>query len=506
MTQLTDSNYWIDVEVERIDHAIPDGEIIISSGISPSASYHIGHYPEVLMAEALAWGLRQLGREVRHIHVVDNMDPLRKRYDFLPEEYEQYVGWPICLVPNPYGTGSYADHFFTEFQQYFAAMGIVPTEVVKSYEDLYQTGRMSGQIELVLERLDVVKQIFAEFGREVAGEWTPVQVKGADNTFINARPETWDRKAQTIEGISYVDGGAKLNWRLDWPARWSVLGVQVEPFNNHEHGAAGGSYDTGRAFSERIFNYPAPIPGARYGNVHLGDDTTKMSSSKGNLITPESVLRIIPPSLLRYFIVRSRPPKNLRFYTDKRLINLIDEYKQVAAALSRGEEHEFAEAYRFADLGDSLTVVPFAHLVSVYQAAQGELDRVMAILQRSGYEVDESVLAGELIYVQNWLDSYAPAEVKFALKQDMPVLDLDESQRKFLAALADSLAPVQEPIEAEWMHNTIYELKDAQGLTPAEAFSTIYQIILGQDFGPKAGWFLTTLDKDWLIKRLKLEA
>ena len=100
-----------------------------------------------MTADALTWGLKQTGRQARHIHVVDNFDPLRKRYDFLPESFEQYVGQPICLIPDPFDGCSkqhktYAEHFYQEFENYTRQMGIVPDEVVRSYEELYRNGRM----------------------------------------------------------------------------------------------------------------------------------------------------------------------------------------------------------------------------------------------------------------------------------------------------------------------------------------------------------------------------
>ena len=115
------SNYWLDVAVRDILDKYPSGEIVVSSGISPSASYHIGHFREIMTADALTWGLKQAGRVARHIHVVDNFDPLRKRYHFLPESFEQYVGWPISLVPDPIDAcrdehKTYAEHFYRVLQ------------------------------------------------------------------------------------------------------------------------------------------------------------------------------------------------------------------------------------------------------------------------------------------------------------------------------------------------------------------------------------------------------
>ncbi len=503
---MTDTNnYWLNLTVEKIVNDNPEGKIVVSSGISPSANYHIGHYREILTAEAIAWGLSRAGREVEHIHVVDDMDPLRKRYDFLPEEYEQFVGWPICLVPAPEGEGTYADYYFRQFIEHFDAMGIAPDRVVKSYSDLYCSGDMAQQIELVLDDLDKIRDIFARYGRNVPKSWAPIQFIDSDNQLKDADPATWDKEQKTIEGVDYTLGRVKLNWRLDWPARWALLGVDVEPFSAQEHGAAGGSYDTGIAFAKEVFNIKPPLPGARYGMVHLGDDTKKMSSSKGNIITPLQALRIMPPDILRYFIVRSRPEKALHFDPGGKLVNLIDEYKQVKAVASQGEGHDFSDAYEFADLGSEITDVPFSHLVNVYQAALADIDLTKEILERTGYQVDREVLERESIFIENWLETYAPESVKFSLQDNLPELNLSDDQLAFLSALADKL-DAREELDAELVHATIYELKDVHGLSPAESFRAIYLVLLGQDSGPKAGWFLTTIDKDWLVSRLKLEA
>lgn len=498
------SQFWIDIEVAQILEQFPDGEITVSSGISPSAHYHIGHFREILTADALAWGLRRAGREVTHVHVVDNMDPLRKRYDFLPETYERYINWPICLVPNPYGEGSYADHFYETFETSARAMQIIPDRVVHSYEDLYQSGKMAPQIEKVMEHLDTVKEIFASFDRKVADDWTPVQVKQADNTFANARPDTWNRQGHTIEGADYTKGEVKLNWRLDWPARWQVLGVQVEPYSIQEHGAAGGSYDTGVEFSRRVFGYEPILQVGRYADIHLAGDTKKMSASKGNHITPDQALAVMPPSLLRYFVVRSRPDKKLEFDTGEKLMALYDEYKQVMGAAHAGEEHEFMEAYRFADIGDKLTRVPFSHMVSVYQAARRDVSRVVELLERTGYKVDRTMLETELFYVENWLAGYAPEHIKFELQDELPEVRLASNQVTFLADMARFIEE-RESLDPEAVHTHIHELKDAHGLSARDAFQAIYLVLLGQASGPKAGWYLATLDEDWLVGRLRLE-
>lgn len=513
-------NYWLDTAVDQIVAQHPEGEIIVASGISPSASYHIGHFREVLTADGLAWGIRQRGRKARHLHFVDNFDPLRKRYDFLPEEYEQYVGWPICLVPAPDGSGkSYATYFSEEFQKQAAKMG-VQMEIVYSYEDQYKNGKMAPMIEKTVEHVADIRKVFKDLSnRDLSEDWMPIQILSDSKSFNEWRYRNINTDTKTIgyvdeagnEGeVSYTDGRVKLNWRLDWPARWALWGVQVEPYGK-EHATKGGSYDTGVEFAKIVYGVEAPFP-LPYDTINLIGDTKKMSSSLGNLVTPAQALEIMPPEILRYFVYRNLPKRVLYFDSGLGLYNLIDEFSKAEEAVTNGQPHEFAQAYKVASAISSertITSIPFNHLVSVYQAAQGEQDRVLDILNRTGYKKvvaeQADVLAREIPYVANWLQKYAPESVKFAVQDTMPDVVLSDTQVKFADALAEKLAVVGE-LDGQAMHETIYAAKDEAGIQPGEAFKAIYQLILGKDSGPKAGWFLSSLPRNWLVERLKREA
>jgi lysyl-tRNA synthetase class 1 len=99
------------------------------------------------------------------------------------------------------------------------------------------------------------------------------------------------------------------------------------------------------------------------------------------------------------------------------------------------------------------------------------------------------------------LEKYAPASVKFAVRPDLPEVDLSDGQQAFLAALADAVEAGVAGGQA--MHEAIYEASQSAGIKPGEAFKTLYLLILGQDHGPKAGWFLASLDQKWLAGRLR---
>lgn len=509
MTEQSQSAYWLDQVVADIIKQHPKGPVTVASGVSPSGLYHIGHFREVLTADALAWGLRQAGRDAKHLHFVDNFDPLRKRYPFLPESFEQYVGWPISQVPDPLDCHpNYAKHFFAEFQKSAASMG-VEMDVVFSYEDQYQTGKMVPMIEAVLEKADVVRKIFAEnAGRELPDDWTAVQVPDANKAFVNANLKSWDKSKQRIGGIDYTKGEVKLNWRLDWPARWALWNVDVEPYGK-EHATKGGSYDTGAEFVRQVFGQAAPYP-LPYDTINLKGDNKKMSSSLGNVVTPQQALEMMPAEVLRYFVLRSKPSRILQFDTGVGLYNLIEEYSKIEEQVRSGNQHEFAEAYKLASTGhqQTITSVPFSHMVSVYQAAIGDFAEIQKILERTGYgqavKDEQDILKREVEYVKNWLAKYAPEEVKFTVQQTLPKVELSSEQTQFLAALAESITSSKD-LTGQAMHDLIYAALETAGLKPAQGFQALYRIILGKDSGPKAGWFLASLGHEWLVKRLRTE-
>jgi lysyl-tRNA synthetase class 1 len=514
------SNYWLDQIVDDAIQAYPEGEIVVSSGISPSASYHVGHFREALTADAIAWGLRQRGRDARHLHVVDNFDPLRKRYEFLPKEYEQYVGWPICLVPDPWRCHkSYVVHFTEEFKEAAHKMG-VEMDVIYSYEDQYKTGLMTPYIEQSLAKIKEIRRIFKEVAhREPAPDWAPIQIVSDSKSLNEWRYVSHDSETKTLvyrrpdgsEGeLSYADGRVKLNWRLDWPARWALHGVRVEPFGK-EHASKGGSYDTGAVFAREVFGVEPPLP-LPYDTINLLGDNKKMSSSLGNLVTPQEALEIMPPEILRFFVLRSMPKRILFFDSGLGLFNLLDEFSKLEEEVLAGEHPEFEQAYRVASaIGSERTIAPirFSHLVAVYQAAQGDTAMGLEILERTGYEETvkkyAEVIKREFGYVSRWLEKYAPESIKFSVQKKLPKVELTDSQKTFLSKLAQTIESERD-LNGQGMHDAIYAAAEVAEIKPSQGFQAIYRAILDQDSGPKAGWFLASLDREWLVKRLNLSA
>ena len=81
------------------------------------------------------------------------------------------------------------------------------------------------------------------------------------------------------------------------------------------------------------------------------------------------------------------------------------------------------------------------------------------------------------------------------------VKELSGQQKEFLAGI---LKLVKEKVwKGEDLHSQIHKLRKKLDLDPREAFAAIYIIYIGKDSGPQVGWFLASLDRKFMIKRLK---
>ena len=510
--------YWLDILVAKILEKHPEGELIVSSGISPSGPYHVGHAREILTAEAVVRGVREAGRKIRHLHFVDAFDPLRKRYPYLPESYEDEAGKPLYSIPAPDGKSeSYAAQYFAEYQKSAKKLGI-DMEIIWTHE-LYQKGVFTDVIALSLKKRDEIAKILYDIsGREVSEDWQPIQILDESTGKLNtAKFIGYDFDANLAHYMGgdgneyYADsskGQIKLDWRMDWTARWKLYGVQIEGFGR-EHATKGGSYDTGEVLAKEIFGIEAPIP-VPYDTINLKGESKKMSSSLGNLVTLLDSLEIIPPEVLRYFTFKSRPEKQLNFDPGLGLYTLIDEYAKTESQTLAGEEPEFKRAWQTASLsGDEhvVTTVPFSHMVTLYQTARGDAEMVIDMLKRTGHEEASETqvesIKRELVYVKNWLDRYAPENIKFEVQKTMPKIDISEDQNKFLEELSKKLKDSN--MQPDKIHESVYDSAIVTELKPAEAFKTIYQLFLGKEQGPKVGFFLSSLDKDFVINRIALK-
>jgi len=508
---------WLNQIVDELIARHPEGEILIESGSAPSGTYHLGHLREILTPDAIYVELTRRGRQAKHIHFVDDLDALRKIPYNVPAEYEKYLGMPLCDIPAPDGSdGSYADFFLADLQKVCSILG-VQVEFVRSYKK-YRSGWNIPAIELVLSNLDKVREaITTSSNRELAENWAPIQIL-VNGRFKSRTFLSMDTDAKTIryadnegqEGSAHYDiGEVKLDWRLDWPARWWMLHVDVEPFGR-DHSSAGSSYATGAQLMHDVFKAEPPMP-VPYDFINMVGDTKKMSASKGTGLSALESAQIMPSEIMRFFVLRAPASKLLHFDPINGVVQLMDEFAALAAKEDRTESEDQL-LYICTHGQDRKTVsrVPFSHLVASYQASLRDAGRTLDVIKRTEYhdiaEADAGIIRNELKFIDAWLEKRAPEDVKFALLGQIDIATFTEYEQTFLKTLGEKVAAAPADADGAWFHNAIYELKETTGMAPKEMFTTLYRALIGKTSGPRAGWFLSILPRDWLTARLKLEA
>ncbi|HSX35560.1 MAG TPA: lysine--tRNA ligase [Patescibacteria group bacterium] len=508
---------WLDTIVDEVLARHPEGEILIESGGSPSGTYHLGHMREMVTCDAILLELRRRGRQARHIYFVDDLDAMRKVPINVPAEWDQYLGMPLCDVPSPDGAEgrSYADYFLQGLIDSCKALN-VEVEFVRSHPK-YRAGWFVPAIELCLEHVPEIRQTLERLSnRQLDEHWTPVQIlengRLKNRQFLSLNKEN---KTVSYEGADgqphdarYDQGEVKLDWRLDWPARWWLLKVQVEPFGR-EHASAGGSFDTGLQLMHDVYHAEAPVP-VPYDAIHMVGDTKKMSASKGTAISAMESVQIMPAEVVRYFILRAPLNRPIQFDPTEGVVKLIDEFAELTAKQERSPVEE--QLLHIATRGQRPVVsrVPFSHLVASYQASLKDVAKTLDVIKRTEYAQtageDADIIAEELTFIDAWLEKRAPEEAKFALAEHVNAADFNEQEQGYLRALSAKVAAAPANADGAFFHEAAYSLKDEFGLSPQQLFSALYRALIGKQSGPRAGWFLSILPREWLVKRLNLEA
>ncbi len=508
--------HWADVTAEELlkkgkDHTI-------ATGITPSGHIHVGNMREILTGDLIHRALKEKGGHSTLIYLGDTFDPLRKVYPFLGPSYERYVGMPLSEIPCPCGGHeSYAIHFLEPFLKSLEKLGVEQKTLLT--HELYKNGEYAEGAKRVLENKEKIREILERVSkRSLPKNWFPytpkcgecgkfgAEVTGYDYPFVHYTCECTHKGKADIR----KDDG-KLPWRVDWPTRWWFLGVTCEPFGK-DHGAAGGSYDTGTEIVEKIFNRSPPYP-VMYEWIQLKGKGA-MSSSTGVVVTGVEMLNITPPEVLRFLIAKQNPFRHIDFDPGLGILNLVDEYDRyeriyygVESAPDTGDmkrAYELSVPQGESAIPEEMALqVPYRHIVTLVQLTEDMEELKARIMRTEGIETlgreAEERLRKRVECARYWVDSFAPEGVKFSLQMEMPSFIPSPGEREFLGRLTKVLSTI--PWEAEEVHKGIHDTSGALGTK--KSFTLLYRIFLGKNRGPRLGFFLSSLGREFVLKRLK---
>ena len=491
----------------------PKDEVVFETGYGPSGLPHIGTFGEVARTTMVRHAFRVLTDDnikTRLIAFSDDMDGLRKVPDNVPNRdmMAQHLGKPLSRVPDPFSSEypSFAAANNARLRAFLDQFGF-DYEFLSS-TDCYTSGRFDATLLRVLERFEQIMEIMLPSLREERAQtYSPfLPISPRTEIVLQVPIMAHDAKAGTItyedpdtkqRVTTLVTGGrTKLQWKPDWAMRWVALGVDYEmagkdlidsvTLSGEVCRALGGSAPEG-------FNY----------ELFLDEQGQKISKSKGNGLTIEEWLRYAPPESLSLFMYRE-PKAAKRLYFDV-IPRHVDEYQQ------------FLEAYERQDLRQRLAN-PVWHIHSGNPPKPNmpiSFSMLLTLVASSNAENAETLWG----FIGRYRPGVTPqthpkldALVRYAIHYFRDFVlpqkrfrEPTEGERAALLDLREALSQLPADATAEQIQQVVYEVgrrepfldksgkvksKDGRPGVTLDWFNMLYQVLLGQEKGPRFGSFV----------------
>lgn len=521
--------FWADRIAGEIEERFgkPGRPLLMRDEKTVSGRVHVGSMRGVAIHGVISEALAERGVKNVFKYEFNDFDPMDDIPASLPrEQYEQYLGMPLRNVPSPDSSAkTFAEYIANDFKSVILDAGFEPEFYWSS--DLYLSGRMDGVIREVLEHAEDIRRIYKEVsGSQREEKWLPISVlcptcgklsttEASDFDGETVMIHCAEKKVEWTKGcgfegrVSPFGGKAKLPWKPEWPAKWKVLGVEVEGAGK-DHSTKGGSRDVANHIAKEVLHYEPPfdIP---YEFFLVGGK--KMSSSKGRGSSAREIADLVPSKIFRLALLSKDINQAFNFDPEGDTIPVLyDLYDKLAEQFKSGVEDDYRRLFLFvhpkkerADIG--LAFLPrFSQVAFIVQMPHLNLEEEVVRMKGSPLtEEDKRELSERAEYAKRWIDLCAPERFKFELQQELPkeAKALNEGQKKALAALEVFVESSSSMPDGEALHHRLHELKDELSIPPAEIFSAVYLSFLGKQSGPKAGWFLSVLKRDFVLMRLK---
>ena len=489
----------------------PKDEVLFATGYGPSGLPHIGTFGEVARTTMVRHAFRVLTEDkirTRLIAFSDDMDGLRKVPDNVPnkEMLSEHLGKPLTRVPDPFGTHpSFGAHNNARLRAFLDAFGF--DYEFASSTDYYTSGRFDAALMRVLERIEEVMAVMLPSLREErAASYSPflpicprtgvvlyVPIVAHDvktGTICYDDPETKERVTLPVTG-----GHCKLQWKPDWAMRWFALGIDYEMAGKDLIDSVKLSGEICRALGAN------PPEGFNY-ELFLDDKGQKISKSKGNGLTIDEWLRYASPESLSLFMYRD-PKAAKRLYFDV-IPRHVDEYQQYLEAYQRQDDKQkLANPVWHIHSGHPPKPdmpIAFAMLLTLVSSSNAEnAETLWGFIGRYRPGVTPQThphLDALVGYAIHYYRDFVLPTKKFR--------EPTEVERAALTDLRDALSQLSAQASAEEIQDVVYEIgrrepfldrsgkvktKDGKPGVSLEWFNMLYQVLLGQEKGPRFGSF-----------------
>ncbi len=476
-------------------------QVLFETGYGPSGLPHIGTFGEVARTSWVRHAYTVLtGQPSRLLAFSDDMDGLRKVPDNVPDRdmLRGHLGRPLTRIPDPFGTHeSFGHHNNAMLRGFLDRFGF--EYEFGSSSDYYAQGRFDAALRRVLEAFDeITAVILPTLGPERRGTYSPIlPVHPLTGVVEQVRIDRVDASAATVfwtdaEGrrfeTSVLGGAAKCQWKADWAMRWFALGVDYE--------MSGKDLIDSVKLSGRVCQMLGARPpiGFTY-ELFLDGHGQKISKSRGNGLSVEEWLRYAPPESLSQFMF-NQPHRAKKLFFDV-IPRAVDEYianverARVDADTQAGSAALLANPAWHAHLGhipdEAGSPIPFGMLLNLASVINAETpDMLWGFIRR--YLPDTTPQQNPFLAR---LVDHAVLYYRDFVRPTKRFRPANATERAALGDLAQTLRALPPGATAEAIQDEVYAVGKRHPFPSLKAwFECLYQVLLGQQEGPRFGGFV----------------
>jgi lysyl-tRNA synthetase class 1 len=362
----------------------------------------------------------------------------------------------------------------------------------QSATENYRSGRFDQALLRALEVHDeLVKIVTPILGAERAATYSPfLPISPKSGKVLQVRIDELKPKAGTVvfqdeDGtrteVPVTGGHCKLQWRADWAMRWYALDVDYEMSGKD-------LIDSVKLGSQICRALGGTPPETLTYELFLDEQGQKISKSKGNGLTIDEWLRYATPESLQLFLYRD-PKAAKRLYFDV-IPKHVDEYQQLLEAFpDQDDKEKLGNPVWHIHAGEPVVKklpLSFAMLLNLASVVNAEEPQVIWGYISQYAPGTTAASAPELAKLVEHAVAYYQDFVKPAKQYRQPT----EQERQALQELHDVLASMPEGTDGETIQNEVYAIGKKHAFEPLRAwFTTLYEVLLGQNQGPRFGNF-----------------
>ena len=313
---------------------------------------------------------------------------------------------------------------------------------------------------------------------------------------ISVNKENFHVKFYDSEGNiqeKYIgDGNCKLQWKADFGMRWSALEVDYEMYGKDIIPSA----ELAKKIS-KIISKKSPL------NFHyelfLDDIGQKISKSKGNGLSMEEWLRYAPHQSLSYYMfLKPKTAKRLFFDIIPKATDEYITFLNKFPSLEKNKQYEspifFIENNQTekTDLGN----ITFALLLNLASACNPESSDILwGFISKYNEKLNKKTapLLDELTtYAINYYNDFVKPNKTYKIPnvdEQTAIIDLKKELKKIHASST-----------ASEIQSLAYDIGKKHEFDLKIWFQTLYQVLFGQDQGPRIGSFIEIFSIDNMIK------